>query len=247
MTSTPRRLRACANSHAIGPAPPIASEAGRSVRCSRSSLVRYVTALEAGDRGDPRTRAHGQHRGHASQHRLALVVADDQRAVAEAPVPVHAQDAVALQQLLVEPPPVVDHLVDTGHHGGAVDLDRRPHAELVAAACPVCDLGCPDQGLRRDAPDVDSGAAERLGLDHRDARAQAARAHRAGDAAHAATDHDELGRVRLELRQRRCQTSSGATRAIVSSTSSRRPCSASRRSTPSGSTRYCPTFMSGGE
>ena len=43
------------------------------------------------------------------------------------------------------------------------------------------------------------------------------------------------------------QTSSGATRAIVSSTSSRRPCSASRRSTPSASTRYCPTFMSGGE
>ena len=76
------------------------------------------------------------------------------------------QHAVLLQQPLVEPPAVLDHAVHAGHDRRAVDLDRRAHAELVTPPREVRDLRSPDQGLRRDAPDVDSGAAERLGLDH---------------------------------------------------------------------------------
>ena len=177
-----------------------------------------------------------------------LVVADDQRAVAEARrarAPAARRCAPAAPRRSARPSSIT--LCTRAITAGPSISTVVAHAELLAAACPVRDLGCPDQGLRRDAPDVDSGAAERLGLDHGDARAQPAGAHRAGDPAHAAADHDELGRVRLELRHAAGQTSSGATRAIVSSTSSRRPCSASRRSTPSASTRYCPTCISGGE
>ena len=49
-------------------------------------------------------------------------------------------------------------------------VDARPSASTpnsCAALREVRDLRSPDQGLRRDAPDVDSGAAERLGLDQR--------------------------------------------------------------------------------
>ena len=72
-------------------------------------------ALHAGDRGDPRARAHREHGRDAPQHRLAAPRRDDERAVAKAPLPAHAQDAVALEQLLVEAPPVVDHLVHARH------------------------------------------------------------------------------------------------------------------------------------
>ena len=206
-------------------------------------------ALHTGHRRDPRARAHGEHRGDAAQHGLAaaLVVADDQRAVAEARVPAHPQDVVALQQFLVEAAPVVDHLVQAGHHGRAVDLHRRAHAELLATVCPVRDLRSPDQGLRRDAPDVDSGAAERLGLDHGDARAQPASAHRAGDPAHPPADHDELGRVRLELRhvevrRARGQRARSSRRRARGGRARRRAagCPRSRRGTG-------PTRISGGE
>ncbi len=75
--------------------------------------------------------------------------------------------------------PCVDHAVHAGHDRRAVDLDRRAHAELVTPPREVRDLRSPDQGLRRDAPDVDSGAAERLGLDHaRRARPAGGRASR---------------------------------------------------------------------
>ena len=171
------------------------SDFGRSVRRSEVVAREIRRALEALDRRDPRARADGEHRGDAAQHasrRPRRRRRARRRGSARA---AHPQHVVPLQQVLVEAAAVVDHLVDARHHRRAVDLDRRAHAELVAPPCAVCDLGRPDQGLRRDAPDVDSGAAERLGLDHRDACAEPAGAHRAGDAAHPAADHDELGRV----------------------------------------------------
>ncbi len=115
----------------------------------------------------------------------------------------HEQDAVVVRdQVLVEPPAVVDHAVDSAHHGRAVDAHVGLDAELGAAAGEVRDLRGPDQGLRRDAPDVDSGAAERLGLDQQHARAETTRPHRRRDAAHPAADDHEVGSELLRIHRR---------------------------------------------
>jgi membrane-associated phospholipid phosphatase len=84
--------------------------------------------------------------------------------------------------------------VHARHHTPPVDAHGRLEPELGAAAREAGDLGGPDQGLRRDAPDVDSGAAKRGGLDQEHSRAEAHCAHRRADPTHAATHDDQVGR-----------------------------------------------------
>jgi hypothetical protein len=70
----------------------------------------------------------------------------------------------------------------------AVDLDP----ELGSAANVLCDLGGPDQGLGRDAPDVDSGAAEMPGLEQGDGGAEPARSLRRRPRPHPAAEDGEV-------------------------------------------------------
>ena len=135
VTSTPRRLSACANSHAIGPAPPTMSEAGRSVRSSRSSLVTYEALSMPVDRARSRARPDRQHGRDAAQLGLAVLVVDERaHRRGSAPCPRTPQHVVLLQQPLVEAATVADHAVQARHDRRAVDLDRGAHAELVLRA-----------------------------------------------------------------------------------------------------------------
>jgi len=75
----------------------------------------------------------------------------------------------ALDRMLVERDPVVDHPADARHHSREVDLYLAcPDPEVTGVPCVVRYLGGSDQSLGRDAPARDSGAADRSALEQRD-------------------------------------------------------------------------------
>ena len=71
-------------------------------------------------------------------------------------------------------------------------LEGRLDAELLALAGVVGDLGRVQQRLGRDAARVQAGAAELALLDQRDRQAELGRPERAGVAAAATTEDDDV-------------------------------------------------------
>ena len=89
----------------------------------------------------------------------------------------------------------VDALVLELHHRGEIELRLADHDAHPGEACAglLEQLGGVQQRLRRDAADVEAGAAEGLVLlDHRHLHAELRRADRADIAAGTGTDDDEV-------------------------------------------------------
>src|SRR5690606_31601618 len=98
-------------------------------------------------------------------------------------------------QTLVQPR---DDAVLVGVQRGDVDaVEGGPDAELGAVARGVGDLGGVEQGLGRDAADVQAGAAELVLLDQGDAEPELGGMQGAGIAAAARSQDDDV--VRLVL------------------------------------------------
>src|SRR5262245_1848547 len=112
----------------------------------------------------------------------------DQAAVAVDHVDLAAGDR-ALQAL----PEPVDHLVLVGVDPRHVDaVEPGPDAERLGLVRLVSDLRGVQEGLGRDAPPVQAGAADPVPLDERDALAELSRSQRAGVAATAPPENDDV-------------------------------------------------------
>ena len=119
-------------------------------------------------------------------------VADgDLAGTAHASRPLDHGDAAALDesgQPLVEPG---DHPVLVAVDAAHVDaLEAREHAELLGLAGVVGDLGGVQECLRRDAADVQAGAAELVPLDQSDAEPELCCAQGTGIASRARTEDE---------------------------------------------------------
>ena len=112
-------------------------------------------------------------------------------------------DVALGEEALVVGASVLDHLTDAAHDGGEVDLYLpRPDPELGSPSCIVRDLCSPDQGLGRDTPARDSGAAHGAGLEEHDLRAAAPRLESSAHACHAAAEDRDVVRVSRRSRFR---------------------------------------------
>ncbi len=155
--------------------------------------MRHV--VEAGDRSPSRTCTGGDD----GRNPVEPLAADDETALGEAARLANDEyPIIPAEQPIVVRRAVRDDASDAAHHGATVDPDVRVDAELVTAARKVRDLGGPDQGLRRDAPDVDSGPAQRCRLEDRDTGTEPTRTHRRRDAAHSTADDNEIGPERCD-------------------------------------------------
>ena len=120
--------------------------------------------VQTGDRWDGRPRAGGD-QCLVELERLTLAF---DRVLRDEPGPAtnERHTLVAFDPVLVERDALVDDPSDARHDGRKVHLDRTQFdPELGGLACVVRYLGCPDQGLRRDAPASQSGAADRSALE----------------------------------------------------------------------------------
>jgi len=157
-------------------------------------LVRQVADLvEAWNRGDVRLDAGGD---------------DDPLALKRAPFdrdPVRRFEAPEAANEL-DPRVLLEASLETAAHRRdegilALDDSREVHlhlgaeAELGSPAGGVDRFGGPDQGLRGDAPHVDSGSADLARLDDGDPGSPSGSAIRTCDAAHAGADDDQVERL----------------------------------------------------
>ena len=158
----------------------------------------------------------------------------------EAPGALDIRDVAALHQTLkalVEP---ADDAIAVLVHLDHVDaVQRGVHAEVGALTGAVGDLCRVEQCLGRDAAAVQAGAAELVLVDEDDGHAKLARAERAGVAAAAATEDDEVCTGHGRLRSAVVREVVGPILPQLSGRSERR-CAPKPRCRPSGDSRRRP-------
>jgi hypothetical protein len=155
----------------------------------RVEAARVVDAL---DRRPQRLRA-GRDHGVLEGDGLAAL---DRHLVGarEPPTSLDDRDAVGLQQPAETGHRAVDHLLLVGLHLGPVDLDAGDlHAQLGERGVRVLDgVSALHQRLRRDAADVQAGAAEAPLLDHGHGQAELAGADRGRVTARSAAENGDV-------------------------------------------------------